>query len=92
MLRALGELWTQLRVLPLPQPDGHATIWELSGTRFTKQIKAGANAGQPSALSALISLYLGQAVVASEDEIESFEISSETKAEAGEEEEEAEKK
>jgi len=72
VLRALGELWTHLRVLPLPQPDGRPTIWELSGTRFIKQIKAGVNAGQPSALSALISLYLGQAVVASEDEIESF--------------------
>ena len=31
VLRALGELWTHLRVLPLPQPDGRATIWELSG-------------------------------------------------------------
>jgi hypothetical protein len=72
VLRALGELWTHLRVLPLAQPDGAATLWELTGARFTKQIKAGANAGQPSALSALISLYLGQAVVASEDEIESF--------------------
>ncbi len=72
VLRALGELWTHLRVLPLAQPDGAATLWELSGARFTKQMKAGANAGQPSALSALISLYLGQAVVASEDEIESF--------------------
>ncbi len=72
VLRALGELWTHLRVLPLAQPDGAATLWELTNARFTKQIKAGANAGQPSALSALISLYLGQAVVASEDEIESF--------------------
>jgi len=72
VLRALGELWTHLRVLPLAQPDGAATLWELTSARFTKQIKAGANAGQPSALSALISLYLGQAVVASEDEIESF--------------------
>ncbi len=72
VLRALGELWTHLRVLPLAMPDGGATVWELTGARFTKQIKAGANAGQPSALSALISLYLGQAVVASEDEIESF--------------------
>ena len=72
VLRALGELWTHLRVLPLAQPDGAATLWELSSARFTKQIKAGANAGQPSALSALISLYLGQAVVASEDEVESF--------------------
>src|SRR5450755_734996 len=72
VLRALGELWTHLRVLPLAQPDGTATLWELTSARFTKQIKAGANAGQPSALSALISLYLGQAVVAAEDEIESF--------------------
>ena len=72
VLRALGELWTHLRVLPLQQADGRATVWELTSARFTKQIKAGANAGQPSALSALISLYLGQAVVATEDEIESF--------------------
>jgi hypothetical protein len=72
VLRALAELWTHLRVLPLAQPDGAATLWELASARFTKQIKAGANAGQPSALSALISLYLGQAVVAAEDEIESF--------------------
>jgi hypothetical protein len=72
VLRALSELWTHLRVLPLLQHGGAPTLWELSSARFTKQIKAGANAGQPSALSALISLYLGQAVVASEDEIESF--------------------
>ena len=72
VLRALGELWTHLRVLPLAQPEGAPTLWELTSVRFTKQIKAGANAGQPSALSALISLYLGQAAVASEDEIESF--------------------
>jgi 23S rRNA pseudouridine2605 synthase len=72
VLRALGELWTHLRVVPLPQSDGQPALWELTSARFTKQIKAGANAGQPSALSALISLYLGQAVVAAEDEIESF--------------------
>ncbi|HXE06485.1 MAG TPA: hypothetical protein VN612_01230 [Acidobacteriaceae bacterium] len=72
VLRSLGELWTHLRVLPLPQPDGSATVWELATARLTKQIKAGANAGLPTALSTLISLYLGQAIVASEDEIESF--------------------
>jgi hypothetical protein len=72
VLRALAELWTHLRVLPLPQIDGRPALWELATARFTKQIKAGANAGQPSALSALISLYLGQAIVASEDDIESF--------------------
>ena len=72
VLRALTELWQHLRVLPIPQPDGAPTLWELTTTRFTKQIKAGANAGQPTALSALISLYLGQAIVASEEEIEIF--------------------
>lgn len=72
VLRALTELWSQLRVIPVPQQDGTETLWELATSRFTKQIKAGANAGQPSALSALISLYLGQAVGATEDEIESF--------------------
>ncbi len=72
VLRALTELWQHLRVIPIPQPDGAATLWELTTTRFTKQIKAGANAGQPTALSALISLYLGQAIVATEDDIETF--------------------
>jgi hypothetical protein len=72
VLRSLTELWSQLRVIPVPQADGSATLWELTTARFTKQIKAGANAGQPSALSALISLYLAQAVVATEDEIETF--------------------
>jgi hypothetical protein len=72
VLRALTELWSQLRVIPVPQWDGAPTLWELASARFTKQIKAGANAGQPSALSALITLYLGQAMAATEDEIESF--------------------
>jgi hypothetical protein len=72
VLRALTELWSQLRVLPVVQWDGAATVWELASARFTKQIKAGANAGQPSALSALITLYLGQAIAAEEAEIESF--------------------
>ena len=72
VLRSLTELWQHLRVIPVPQPDGAPTLWELVTTRFTKQIKAGANAGQPTALSALISLYLGQAIVASEEDIETF--------------------
>jgi 23S rRNA pseudouridine2605 synthase len=72
VLRSLTELWQHLRVIPVPQPDGGATLWELTTARFTKQIKTGANAGQPTALSALVSLYLGQAIVASEEDIETF--------------------
>ncbi len=71
VVRALSELWGHLRMIPMPQTDG-STLWELTTKRFTKQIKAGINAGQPKALSALISLYLGQAVAATEDEIATF--------------------
>ena len=77
IVRALGELWMQLRVIPLLQQDGagtkdSGTTWELTTRRFTKQIKAGANAGQPTALSAAISLYLAQVYAATEEEIETF--------------------
>ncbi len=71
-LRALTELWEHLRVLPVPQADGTATLWELTATRYTKQIKAGANAGLPTALSALISLYLGQSILPTAEEAETF--------------------
>ena len=72
VMRALNELWAHLRVIPVGQSDGRATLWELTSARFTKHIKAGANAGQPSALSALISLYLGSAMLATEEQIETF--------------------
>jgi len=71
-LRVLTELWSQLRVLPLLQPGDAPAVWELTTRRFTKAIKAGANAGQPTALSALISLYLAQALAATEEEITTF--------------------
>ncbi|MGI4827931.1 MAG: hypothetical protein ACRYFU_07050 [Janthinobacterium lividum] len=70
--RALSELWSLLRVIPALQPGEGQTTWELTTTRFIKAVKAGANAGQPTALSALISLYLGQAYIATEEEIASF--------------------
>ncbi|QNI37879.1 hypothetical protein [Edaphobacter albus] len=71
-LRALTELWGHLRVLPVLQADGSATLWELTTTRHSRQIKAGANAGVPTALSALVSLYIGQAVLPLEEEMETF--------------------
>ena len=70
--RALNELWSLLRVMPALQAGEGETIWELTTTRFSKAVKAGANAGQPTALSALVSLYLAQSYVASEEEIASF--------------------
>ncbi len=70
--RALSELWQLLRVLPVWQQGEGETRWELTTARFLKAVKAGANAGQPTALSALVSLYLHQALVATEEEIAGF--------------------
>jgi 23S rRNA pseudouridine2605 synthase len=70
--RSLSELWSNLRVLPLYGQSGPPVLWELATRRFTKTIKSGVNAGQPTALSALLSLYLGQALLATEEEIEAF--------------------
>jgi hypothetical protein len=72
ILRSLSELWSQLRVLPLLSQGEGVTLWELTTRRFTKAIKAGANAGQPTALSALVSLYLAQVLMATEEEITTF--------------------
>jgi len=72
IVRSLVELWSQLRVIPVLQLGSGSTIWEPAARRFTKAIKAGANAGQPTALSALISLYLSQVVAATEEEVEAF--------------------
>jgi hypothetical protein len=72
IVRALNELWQMLRVIPLLQQGGGATLWELTTRRFTRGIKAGVNAGQPTALSALVSLYLKQMISATGEEIETF--------------------
>ena len=72
ILRSLTELWSQLRVIPLLAQGEGSTLWELTSRRFTKAIKAGANAGQPTALSALVSLYLAQVFAATEEEVTTF--------------------
>ena len=72
ILRALSELWAIQRVIPVPDPAGEPAKWELMSGRFVRHLKAGANAGQPTALSALLSLYLSQAVAATSDEMEIF--------------------
>ena len=72
IVRSLSELWSQLRVIPLLAQGDGSTLWELTTRRFTKAIKSGANAGQPTALSALVSLYLAQVFAATEEEVATF--------------------
>ena len=69
VLRALMELWTGLRAMPIasgPEP----TRWTLLKNRFPAQLATAANTSQTTALSALLSLYLQSAVAASAEEAE----------------------
>lgn len=71
VMRALVELWTTVRVAP-EYAGGEPTRWTLLRDRFSKEMAAGANTAQTTALSALISLYLRQAVAATAEETEIF--------------------
>jgi len=71
VLRALIELWTSLRALPAYTP-GEPTRWSLTKDRYAAQLATGASTAQPTALSALLSLYLRSAVAATAEEAEVF--------------------
>ncbi|MGB7190493.1 MAG: hypothetical protein WBD10_10180, partial [Acidobacteriaceae bacterium] len=70
VLRGLVELWHGLRAIPVS--DGQTTRWELTQVRFAAELTASQKVAQPTALSALVSLYLESAVAASSEEIETF--------------------
>ena len=73
LLRALCELWGQLRVMPLLQVDDAGVpvdaAWELLSRRHAKQVSMGAAMGQPEALSGLLAFYLSTVFAASDEEI-----------------------
>ncbi len=71
VMRALVELWTTLRAAP-EYTAGEATTWSLMRDRYPREMAAGANTAQTTGLSALISLYLRQAVAATLEETEIF--------------------
>jgi hypothetical protein len=70
-LRALMELWTGLRAMPIAA-QGEPTRWMLLKNRFAAELATGANTAQTTALSALLSLYLRSAVAATAEEVEIF--------------------
>ena len=70
-LRALMELWSGLRAMPV-YAQGEPTRWTLLRNRFATQLATGANTAQTTALSALVSLYLHSAVAATAEEAEIF--------------------
>jgi 23S rRNA pseudouridine2605 synthase len=72
VLRALHELWSSLRVIPLYQENGQETLWEPLQSRYQKAMNTGSSISQVTALSVLTSVYLQSVIAASGDDAESF--------------------
>jgi 23S rRNA pseudouridine2605 synthase len=72
VLRALHDLWSSLRVVPLYQAEGQETLWEPLQSRHQKAMNSGVGMSQVTALSVLVSVYLQSAVAAAADDAESF--------------------
>jgi len=72
VLRAITELWQQLRIIPVVSVPGHAAKWQLLRTRFQRAIAEGASTSQVTAISVLASIYLQAVIAASMEEVELF--------------------
>jgi hypothetical protein len=71
-LRAITELWQQLRIIPVISAPGQTAKWQLLRTRFQKAIAEGASTSQVTAISVLASIYLQAVIAASMEEVEMF--------------------
>lgn len=71
VLRALIELWTMVRAMPV-YAAGQPTRWLLLKEHYSAQLATAGNTAQATALSALVSLYLRSAVAATGEEAEIF--------------------
>jgi 23S rRNA pseudouridine2605 synthase len=72
VLRAITELWQQLRIIPIVFAPGQAAEWQLLRQRFQKAIAEGASTSQVTAISVLASIYLQAVIAASMEEVELF--------------------
>jgi hypothetical protein len=72
VLRAITELWQQLRIIPTISAVGKAAEWQLLRHRFQKAIAEGASTSQVTAISVLASIYLQAVIAASMEEVELF--------------------
>ena len=72
VLRAITELWQQLRIIPLVSGPGQPVRWQLLRQRFQKAIAEGASTSQVTAISVLASIYLQAVIAASMEEVEIF--------------------
>lgn len=72
VVRAITELWQQLRIIPVIAARGHAAKWQLLRTRFQRAIAEGASTSQVTAISVLASIYLQAVIAASMEDVELF--------------------
>jgi 23S rRNA pseudouridine2605 synthase len=72
VLRAITELWQQLRIIPIVSAPGKAARWQLLRIRFQKAIAEGASTSQVTAISVLASIFLQAVIAASMEEVEVF--------------------
>lgn len=72
VVRAITELWQQLRIVPVIEAPGKAAKWQLLRHRFQKAIAEGASTSQVTAISVLASIYLQAVIAASMEEVELF--------------------
>ncbi|MGH9562434.1 MAG: hypothetical protein ACRD3S_13360, partial [Terracidiphilus sp.] len=72
VLRAITELWQQLRIIPVFSAPNRAPQWQLLRVRFQKAIAEGASTSQVTAISVLASIYLQAVIAATMEEVEIF--------------------
>ena len=72
VLRAITELWQQLRIIPVVAAPNKAAQWQLLRLRFQKAIAEGASTSQVTAISVLASIYLQAVIAASMEDVELF--------------------
>jgi len=72
VLRAITELWQQLRIILVIAAPGVPAKWQLLKHRFQKAIAEGASTSQVTAISVLASIYLQAVIAASMEEVELF--------------------
>jgi hypothetical protein len=72
VVRAITELWQQLRIIPVIAAPGQPAKWQLLRHRFQKAIAEGASTSQVTAISVLASIYLQAVIAASMEEVEMF--------------------
>ncbi|MGH9593505.1 MAG: hypothetical protein ACRD5L_10470, partial [Bryobacteraceae bacterium] len=72
VLRAITELWQQLRIIPVVSAPGRPARWQLLKTRYQKAIAEGASTSQVTAISVLASIFLQAVIAAGMEEVEIF--------------------